>query len=49
VGVDLLLHAFVNIPDEQMHVGVFFFTLFNYKTIEIFVVKIKLEMDILFS
>jgi hypothetical protein len=26
VGVKLLPHAFVNIPDEKMHIGVFSFT-----------------------
>jgi hypothetical protein len=25
VGVELLPHAFVNIPDEEMHIGVFLF------------------------
>jgi hypothetical protein len=25
VGVELLPHAFVNIPDEKMHIGVFLF------------------------
>jgi hypothetical protein len=25
VGVELLPHALVNIPDEKMHLGVFFF------------------------
>jgi hypothetical protein len=25
VGVELLPHAFVNIPDEKMHIGVFIF------------------------
>jgi hypothetical protein len=25
VGVELLPHAFVNIPDEKMHIGVFFY------------------------
>jgi hypothetical protein len=25
VGVELLPHAFVNIPDEKMHIGVFVF------------------------
>jgi hypothetical protein len=25
VGVELLPHVFVNIPDEKMHIGVFFF------------------------
>jgi hypothetical protein len=24
VGVELLPHAFVNIPDEKMHIGVYF-------------------------
>jgi hypothetical protein len=27
VGVELLPHAFVNIPDEKMHIGVFIFIL----------------------
>jgi hypothetical protein len=25
VGAELLPHAFVNIPDEKMHIGVFFY------------------------
>jgi hypothetical protein len=25
VGVELLPHAFVNIPDEKMHIGVYFY------------------------
>jgi hypothetical protein len=28
VGVELLPHAFVNIPDEKMHIGVFFIFVF---------------------
>jgi hypothetical protein len=27
VGVELLPHAFVNIPDEKIHFGVFYFVL----------------------
>jgi hypothetical protein len=30
VGVELLPHAFVNIPDEKMHFGVFTFFFINY-------------------
>jgi hypothetical protein len=28
VGVELLPHAFVNIPDEKMHIGVYFTFIF---------------------
>jgi hypothetical protein len=28
VGVELLPHAFVNIPDEKMHIGVYFIFIF---------------------
>jgi hypothetical protein len=28
VGVELLPHAFVNIPDEKMHIGVYFLFVF---------------------
>jgi hypothetical protein len=28
IGVELLPHAFVNIPDEKMHIGVFIFIIF---------------------
>jgi hypothetical protein len=28
VGVELLPHAFVNIPDEEMHIGVYFISIF---------------------
>jgi hypothetical protein len=28
VGVELLPHAFVNIPDEKMHIGVYFVFIF---------------------
>jgi hypothetical protein len=28
VGVELLPHAFVNIPDEKMHVGIYFIFIF---------------------
>jgi hypothetical protein len=28
VGVELLPHAFVNIPDEEMHIGVYFIFIF---------------------
>jgi hypothetical protein len=30
VGVELLPHAFVNIPDEKMHFGVFLFIIIIY-------------------
>jgi hypothetical protein len=30
VGVELLPHAFVNIPDEKMHIGVFLFIFIIY-------------------
>jgi hypothetical protein len=30
VGGELLPHAFVNIPDEKMHIGVFPFTFIIY-------------------
>jgi hypothetical protein len=30
VGVELLPHVFVNIPDEKMHIGVFLFLFFTY-------------------
>jgi hypothetical protein len=30
VGVELLPHAFVNIPDEKMHIGVFIFIFVIY-------------------
>jgi hypothetical protein len=30
IGVELLPHAFVNIPDEDMHIGVFAFIFIVY-------------------
>jgi hypothetical protein len=30
VGVELLPHAFVNIPDEKMHIGVFLFIFYLF-------------------
>jgi hypothetical protein len=30
VGVELLPHAFVNIPDEKMHIGVYFTLIYVY-------------------
>jgi hypothetical protein len=30
MGVNLLPHAFVNIPDKKMHIGVFIFILIIY-------------------
>jgi hypothetical protein len=32
VGVELLPHAFVNIPDEKMYIGVYFINLFEIKS-----------------
>jgi hypothetical protein len=37
VGVDLLPHAFVNIPDEKMHIGVYFIFIFIINFIFIYV------------
>jgi hypothetical protein len=37
VGVELLPHAFVNIPDEKMHFGVFIFIFIIYF---IFIIKL---------
>jgi hypothetical protein len=36
VGVELLPHAFVNIPDEKMHIGVFLFIFIIYLLFFIF-------------
>jgi hypothetical protein len=37
VGVELLPHAFVNIPDEKMHIGVYFIFVFVIYFILIYV------------
>jgi hypothetical protein len=37
VGVELLPHAFVNIPDEKMHIGVFLFIFIFYSIFIYFV------------
>jgi hypothetical protein len=37
VGVKLLPHAFVNIPDEKMHIGVYFIFIFIIHFIFIYV------------
>jgi hypothetical protein len=36
VGVELLPHVFVNIPDEKMRIGVFVFIFIDYIFIYIF-------------
>jgi hypothetical protein len=36
MGVELLPHAFVNIPNEKMHIGVFYFFLYVLNFIHIF-------------
>jgi hypothetical protein len=36
VGIELLPHAFVNIPDEKMHIGVFLFILIIYFIFKLF-------------
>jgi hypothetical protein len=37
VAVELLPHAFVNIPDEKMHIGVYFIFVFIIRFIFIYV------------
>jgi hypothetical protein len=37
VGVELLPHAFVNIPDEKMHIGVYFIFVFIIRFIFIYI------------
>jgi hypothetical protein len=37
VGVELLPHVFVNIPDEKMHIGVYFIFIFIVHFIFIYV------------
>jgi hypothetical protein len=41
VGVELLPHAFVNIPDEKMHFGVYFIFIFIIHFIFIYVYILK--------
>jgi hypothetical protein len=36
VGVDLLPYVIVNIPDEKMHIGVYFIFIFNIYFVFIF-------------
>jgi hypothetical protein len=37
LGVELLQHAFVNIPDEKMHIGVYFIFIFIIHFIFIYI------------